>query len=122
MIKICPVCNKEFKTTNPHQIRCSFNCYQIARENMFDAKVVKECAYCGKKFRSYECQHRKYCSAICMSKAKTFRVMLTNVDTKQVFILDSVDEAADFIHSTSVTIRNKIKDKAVFKNYMIEKL
>lgn len=28
----CPVCRREFKTTNPHKIYCDYECYCIARQ------------------------------------------------------------------------------------------
>lgn len=28
----CPVCHREFQTTNPHKIYCDYECYCIARQ------------------------------------------------------------------------------------------
>lgn len=67
-VKICPICNKQFRavkdTQNRKQIYCSMACYRESRKN-----PIKElnCKYCGKPFYNRE-GIKTYCSHKCYAK------------------------------------------------------
>ena len=57
MIKICPVCNKEFKGRNKYT--CSMACYAIYKSN------TKKCVVCGRNFIDSPSNDTKTCSPNC---------------------------------------------------------
>ena len=67
--KICPVCGKEFTTSNEKKIRCCSNCNAAAYRDRHRVKHEKVCPICGKKFiarRSIDV----YCSKECYEESK----------------------------------------------------
>lgn len=63
--KICPICNKTFRTTHRNQIYCSKKCNGISGQN----RIRCSCDYCGKEFdrikSEVEKNKRHYCSNEC---------------------------------------------------------
>ena len=74
--KICPICEKIFKTNVRNKRFCSTKCYEEARLNGFYYQKKKAhvctCANCGKEF---ETTHgiQKYCSQKCYIEAASKR-------------------------------------------------
>ena len=64
--KICPVCNKEFVTTNNRQTYCSLSCFGKTLANPL---LEKHCAFCGKRFFTKK-ESRKYCSVQCANESR----------------------------------------------------
>ena len=67
--KICPVCDKEFITTNNRKKYCCSNCDATAYRDKHRVKHEKVCPICGKKFiarRSIDV----YCSKECYEKSR----------------------------------------------------
>jgi endogenous inhibitor of DNA gyrase (YacG/DUF329 family) len=63
MIKICPTCNKEYKTRNSKQIHCSQTCYWSSNIVPLTSSI---CPSCSKSFEWKRRSHpEKYCSRDC---------------------------------------------------------
>ena len=86
---VCPICNKNFITTNKKQIYCSFNC-QTKADNKSILRTIN-CTWCGKEFFTWN-NNQKFCSKNCAknySRAhKQFEVKICKVcgktfETKQ---------------------------------------
>ena len=77
---VCLMCDVKLKQTTGHRQKkyCSEKCKhsywrlhkdEIKRKPTFEV----ECAYCHKKFLTYKCLHRKYCSWDCFSISRMKR-------------------------------------------------
>ena len=67
--RVCPVCGKEFTTSNYRRIYCCSNCKAAFYRDKHRIKHEKVCPICGKKFfvnRSIDV----YCSRDCYEKSK----------------------------------------------------
>jgi len=72
--RICVICSKEFKPTNPTQKYCSEECYKIGQRQIAITKGkmtgkgldIRTCEYCGKLFKptGYKQKYCKECSII----------------------------------------------------------
>ena len=72
--RICVICSKEFKPTNPSQKYCSKECYKIGQRQIAIAKGkmtgkglnIRTCERCGKLFKpiGYSQRYCKECSII----------------------------------------------------------
>lgn len=111
MIKLCPVCNKEFEVSSKHknQVYCSRKCAGITQRKTTETK----CDYCGKLFykpisqtRGYE---KHFCSNECRYKANRqtnviyyendYAYMLLEKDDvilKVLFDVDDVDKVNQY--------------------------
>ena len=67
--KICPVCGKEFITTNSRKKYCCANCDATAYRDRHRVKHEKICPICGKKFVVNR-RLNVYCSRECYEKSK----------------------------------------------------
>lgn len=68
MLKVCPICNKEFKTYSKTQVYCSRDCWGESRWKQYPKYI---CDNCGEEFRreSYKVRGKhKYCSIKCSSQ------------------------------------------------------
>lgn len=68
-LRICPVCGKEFTTSNERRIYCCRNCIAAAYRDRNRVKHEKICPICGKEFvarRSIDV----YCSRECYEESK----------------------------------------------------
>lgn len=68
-VKICPVCGKEFTTSNKRKKYCCANCNAASFRNRNRVKHEKVCLICGKKFIT--CRSADvYCSRECYEESK----------------------------------------------------
>lgn len=67
--KVCPVCGKEFTTTNKRKIHCCANCRAAFYRDKHRNVYKKVCLICGKEFTVNRCLN-VYCSKECYEKSK----------------------------------------------------
>lgn len=111
MIKICPICGKEFNVTskNKNKVYCSKECCGISQRTTTPIK----CDYCGKTFYKAKSQtslyKKHFCSNECRYKSKRgsneifyendYAYMLLtkdNVTLKTLFDMDDVDKIKQY--------------------------
>ena len=82
-VKICPVCGKEFSTSNERRKYCCANCNAAAYRNRNRVKHEKVCPICGKKFNARR-SIDVYCSKECYEESKVIYRHTHKVLKKQV--------------------------------------
>jgi hypothetical protein len=90
VIRICVICNNQYKT-RPSKKRkfCSNECYwQSLRKEVRELNLVtKTCNECGKEYHAFPSQNKKYCSRKCSSKNTCFkkgRILSPKVNQKRL--------------------------------------
>lgn len=76
MIKVCPICGKEFKSKDKEHQYCSRACCDLSKKK----RIAVKCAVCGKEFFAVPSEIKrgaKYCSQRCMGIAHTTKQTLT---------------------------------------------
>lgn len=64
--KVCPICKKEFVTTQKTQNYCSLKCFG---KTLAKPSMEKICAFCGKSFSTKK-ESAKYCSVKCVNESR----------------------------------------------------
>lgn len=68
-LKTCPICGKQFSTSNKRRKTCSREC-AVASIRLSRKKVIsKPCIVCGKEFLSVPHKNKKTCSSECHRKS-----------------------------------------------------
>ena len=66
MIKVCPICGKEFETKHKYQVYCSHTCTGIAQRK-YETLI---CDYCGKEFYKPDSQIKMYEKHFCSNECR----------------------------------------------------
>lgn len=73
MIKVCPVCNEEFRAKERDQIFCCRECYEKNRRKGKKTKIFSGvCEHCGNEFtwEGITDKKRRFCSQACRKAAR----------------------------------------------------
>lgn len=80
-IKICPICNKEFKQKHPEQKYCSVEC----RNESMRSRITCICEYCGKEFDRKKSEVNKNKHHYCLNECR-MNGMFWNKNDIQILI------------------------------------
>lgn len=82
VIKICPICKKEFVREVNSQVYCSA-CRKASKKKP-KPKIMKKfsCNWCGKDFESY--RKKKYCCSTCRAFANGRKYIRPSKQTKKL--------------------------------------
>lgn len=86
MIKICPICEKEFKTTHKERKHCSYPCAHKSQTTKFK----KVCEQCKKCFIIHPCRLKnnrgRFCSKKCFDITQTTSYFVNCKNCKKRFL------------------------------------